>query len=301
MNYKQDLFLKKININLEKHWHWWLLLTVNTALLPLEFLWAMFMVTPRRFCEGEFHCRMSDFYYAGLTTIIGTIFIAFVAWVLSFIIWPRWCRVYYQRIVIISYLLFVVWVLRTVWVNPLPSDEAYIQHFNEHREDFEKIVDFYSHLEYETRKNGRLQLKKEPREPYPWASRSYVKPLLERASITSVTGNGPNGLGEKGRINIRFSLDGQGGPFYPHWHTSLRFGVRPIYKNLYYSSTPESYTDDNFFIQKDGKFFRRKEGKRSQHRVMDSLNGYPPEHWQEGASISREFEPGWRLSMGMSY
>lgn len=196
-------------------------------------------------------------------------------------------------------------VLMGMWewfYNPLPSDEAMIEHFYEHQAEFEELLRRYRTYE----KNEPCKVR-----PCTWDSVAETQALKEKVGVFSIGFNVGRlwlpdpympDAAKRGRefvLSNRYPYDGDrlfhryaAATFRrtdetPNGEMTLRYGR--ITKT--YMHVPEVPRVENGNFWWPPAFDRQLSS-----RVFESLNAYPP-NWRRAECVYRRFEPQWFIRM----
>jgi hypothetical protein len=146
-------------MNFRQNWHWWLLLAFVIVMIALTAYWAAYLCTPYPnwgkgmrppYAELSLDARpivarkrRESFV---LVTVVILVVTALASALIGFIGWlvrPRRWRRSVRQCLVLAYIAFFLWSIRSVWINPLPSDEAYISQWQTHQADLERLVELY--------------------------------------------------------------------------------------------------------------------------------------------------------------
>ena len=184
--------------------------------------------------------------------------------------------------------------------NPLPSDEAMIAHFYEHRGEIEELVKRY-----------RAWV---PSGAVPnWYAVQENKVLLEKAGVKYVDANAPdwhpNPYSKEAAKQFGDSISAGKVPSLNPYstivvelldedHPTRHFakvltasGDRWIFKGLAFIPEVARIEGENLWLPAHGFF-----GVRSKMRIFPSLNSYPS-HWTKGECVFRQFETHWFIRL----
>ena len=194
-------------------------------------------------------------------------------------------------------LTICVWASRSFFINPLPSDEEFIAHFQKHRADIEELVRRYR------------QYEPPPRQPHHlWASQGDTPEILSRAGISTVGYVSPTWLPNPYSLETAKYLDAdaRSGKGYALAH---KYGtIRIRYRDPRYERVLLRYMNDGWkdlwFIPEVPRIQNgwlivppNANGVFPQgYRVLLSLNDFPPD-WRKGDCVLRQIEPQWFIRM----
>ena len=187
------------------------------------------------------------------------------------------------------------------FINPLPSDEEMMTHFQGHRADIEALVKSYR--EYQSLSDDKSRL---------WVEASETKALMQKAGVKYVNDAGsmwfPNPYSVetarqaedlRRKMGTRvFDLYRRYSSLYvrladPRYFTKLlRYPTsKAIWKDFYHIPEVAKIEDGMLLgsINVDGRSSLR-------YRVFASLNSYPPA-WKQGECVLRRIDPHWYIEM----
>lgn len=201
-------------------------------------------------------------------------------------------------IVMAWFSVVATYLYRSLHTNPLISDEAFIAHFQAHRDEIKEVIRRYQ--EYEPEEVGQHHL---------WREQGDTPELLKRTNIKYVdytagspwlpapysleTGKKIRALSKKGKgfelwikhgiITVSFEGSQYWRPsgLYPGW----------IWKKLYYFPH-ETRIENGLLLGRLDHIGRNV----FRERVLPSLNDYPKD-WKRGECVMRKLEPNWFIGM----
>ena len=183
-----------------------------------------------------------------------------------------------------------------VQLNPLPSDEELIAHFQTHRADIEALVKSYR--DYEgvggslwERSPDTLALKRKAgvervvQVGALWLPNPYLPETAEQIERTIRSGSGCCFFRRHGTLEIETDVN-------RYFRKALRYpGDYFIWKTLFFY--PEAPRIENGWLIGP----THKDGENERHyRVVASLNSYPPD-WKRGECVLRKLEAQWFVRM----
>ncbi|MDD2661849.1 MAG: hypothetical protein PHY54_19560 [Methylococcales bacterium] len=208
-------------------------------------------------------------------------------------------------ILIVAYYLYVDHREFTLFINPLPSDEKMIAHFQEHRAEFETLVKNYQAfiptLEkpvFENLENKTLMKKAAIRwisekgatwfpNPYSAEAAKQFEAFSKQAGVKALEFVHPY-------VSIGFSMEEQ--PLGRSYRAVLLFsGIQWVMKDYMYIPEIPKIEDGRLWdpVTTSGYL-------KWSHRAFSSLNFYPP-GWKIGECVFRQFEPHWLIRMCINY
>jgi hypothetical protein len=218
--------------------------------------------------------------------------------------WLKWL-IASPLILLVAFYLYVDHREFTLFINPLPSDEKMIEHFQAHRTEFESLV-----------KNHKAFI---PTVDHPLFVTPENKALMDKASIRWVRQLGhtwfPNPYSAEAAMQFeaRRKQAGANGLEFSHPYKSVGFsmlekplgrsyravllwsGIQWVMKDyMYFPEVPK--IDDGrlwYPVTTHGNF-------KWSDRAYSSLNSYPF-GWEVGECVYRQFEPHWFLRMCITF
>jgi hypothetical protein len=269
-----------MKVSLKQNWHWQLLLAFVIVMIALTAYWAAYLCTPYPNWGKGMQPPYEDLSLDArpivarkrresfvLVTIVILVVTALATALIGFIgrlARPRRWRRPVRQCLVLAYIVFFIWSIRSVWINPLPSDEAYIIQWQTHQADLERLVELYRN---KTEVIAQAKIEKGSFYDVP-----EVKRLMARTGASHFHGEPHHGIG----VDL-------GSVFPDQRRASLRYGFPAVlYKELIHRPVPLDVDTP------------------SPQRV-DSLNEYPPSLWPEGACFYRVLSPYWLLRVCRSY
>lgn len=212
-----------------------------------------------------------------------------------------WWALSSPLILVVVFYLYVDHREFTLFINPLPSDEKMIAHFQAHRDEFETLVKNYQAfiptLEkpiFEILENKALMKKAAIRwvsqkgatwfpNPYSAEAAKQFEALRKRAGANGLEFSHPY-------KSIGFSMEEQ--PLGRSDRAVLLFsGLQWVIKDFMYIPEIPKIEGGRLWnpVTTGGNL-------KWSHRAFSSLNSYPP-GWKVGECVFRQFEPHWFIRM----
>ena len=211
--------------------------------------------------------RLWKFLFVTAVLCVLTGLVLVLTWLISRLVYPPRWRLPVRQFLMAGYVLFIMWSIRSIWINPLPSDEAYIANFEKHRVELERLVELYRNKTEVI----ALAQKKEYIKNRSFYRVPEVQQLMSHTGASHFHGEPKHAIG----VELGAAFPGES-------QASLRYDFPAVlYKEFIHTLKPTIFY--------------------APVRIVDSLNDYPPGYWPGGECVYRRLTPHWSLKVCRRY